>query len=363
MVRILHVVTNMDRGGLETMIMNYYRFVDREKLQFDFLVHRQERAAYDDEIEKMGGIIYRVPKLNPFSLIYKAKLRFFFKQHIEYKIIHVHQDCLSSVILKTAMSCGVPIRIAHSHSSKQDINLKYPIKLFYKQFIDRYATDLFACGEDAGKWMFSCDRFTVLNNAIDAKKYAFNSNKRFDIRKSLGIQPDEILVGHVGRFSAVKNHFFLINVFAELNRRGRYRLLLVGDGELRATMEEKVERLELSDKVIFAGVRDDVADLMQAMDIIVFPSHYEGLPLTLIEAQAAGLPCLISDQVPAECIKTSLIQQLPLIDGAEKWAEATIKAARIERKNTYQEISDAGFDIVRNAKWLEEFYFERSRKK
>lgn len=149
-LRVLQVVTHMNRGGLETMLMNYYRSVDRKKVQFDFLVHREERADYDDEIEALGGKIFRLPRLVPWSISYRRALNGFFAAHKEYKIVHVHQDCLSSVILKAALKQGVPVRIAHSHSQSQDKNLKYLIKLYYKKSIPRYSTKLFACGESAG---------------------------------------------------------------------------------------------------------------------------------------------------------------------------------------------------------------------
>ena len=356
MIRVLHVVTHMNRGGLETMLMNYYRHIDRSNMQFDFLVHRQERAAYDDEIESLGGKIYRFPILNPFSQDYRSRLRDFFRQHSEYQIVHVHQDCLSAVILKEAKAGGVPIRIAHSHSTRQDRDIKYPIKLFYKRFIPKYATDLMACGKEAGDWMFSGAKFQILNNAIDAKAYTFSAEKRAAMRMMLHVAPDTLMVGHVGRFSPAKNHAFLLDLFKELSDQISAKLMLVGDGELRKAMEEKAKTLGLSDRVIFTGVRGDVPDLMQAMDVFVFPSHYEGLPVTLVEAQASGLPCLISDKVPLECKKTDLVQQLPLAAGAVAWAQAAIKAAGVTRRDTYQAIAQAGFDIAENAKWLENFY-------
>ncbi len=356
MIRILHVVTHMNRGGLETMLMNYYRHIDRKNIQFDFLTHREERAAYDDEIEALGGKIYRFPVLNPFSQSYRGKLRNFFRQHPEYKIVHVHQDCLSSVILKEASVAGVPVRIAHSHSTRQDRDLKYPIKLFYKRFIPRYATDLMACGKDAGNWMFSGAEFQILNNAIDAKAHTFDAEKRAAVRAQWTVESKTLLVGHVGRFSPAKNHDFLLDIFQEIDRRTAAKLMLVGDGALRKEMEEKAKTMGLFDKLIFTGVRSDVPELMQAMDVFVFPSLYEGLPVTLVEAQASGLPCLISDKVPMECRKTDLIEQLPLAIGAKVWAQAAEQAAKTKRQNTYQAIAQAGFDIAKNATWLENFY-------
>ncbi len=356
MLRILHIVTNMDRGGLETMLMNYYRHIDRDKIQFDFLVHREARAAYDDEIESLGGKIYRISRLIPWSKNYRNTLKDFFKSHPEYKIVHVHQDCLSSVALKCARECGVPHRIAHSHSSSQDKNLKYPIKLYYKRKISRYATDLFACSDEAGRWMFCGADFRVVNNAIDAKKYVFNLNIRRKVRDSL-ILTDEFVVGLVGRFSPAKNHAFLLDIFAEVVRlHNNSKLLLVGDGELRSEIEEKVRALGLTDKVIFTGVREDVPALLQAMDIFVFPSLYEGLGIVAIEAQTAGLPLFISDKVPIECQKTDLVWQLSLSDSPETWASAILNGRNTERTDRFFEIAAAGFDIAENAEWLQNYY-------
>lgn len=361
MIRILHVVTDMRRGGIETMLMNYYRHIDRDVIQFDFLTHRDYRSDYDDEIESLGGVIYHLPKLNPFSKFYKNALRRFLTEHSEYRIVHVHQDCLSSVVLKVAKQCNIPVRIAHSHNSNQTKDVKYPIKLYYKRFISKYATHLMACSEEAGRWMFGKnDEFTVLNNAIDAAAYSFNMEKREAVRKSFGISQDALVLGHVGRFSYPKNHTFLIDVFNQVSKIKNAKLLLVGDGKLRKEIEEKVESYALQKHVIFTGVREDVSDLLQAMDVFVFPSNYEGLGIVAIEAQAAGLPCFISDKVPIECKKTDLVQQIPLSAGAEKWANA-ITSCNKERKNRYEEIKESGFDIVENAKRLEDYYLEKIR--
>ena len=271
MIRVLHVVTYMGRGGLETMIMNYYRHMDRDKVQFDFLTHRDFRADYDDEIEALGGRIYRLPRLVPWSRNYRKALDSFFEEHTEYKIIHVHQDCLSSVILKAAKKHGVAVRIAHSHSSSQDKNLKYLIKLFYRRQIPENATQLFACGKEAGDWMFCGAPYRIVNNAIDTKLYACNDDRRRQMREVLNIPSDAFVVGHVGRFNPVKNHTFLLDVFAKIKeKRSNSVLLLVGDGDLRKDIEAKAITLGLSDSVVFTGMRSDVADLMQAIDCLVF---------------------------------------------------------------------------------------------
>lgn len=362
-IRILHVVTYMGRGGLETMIMNYYRRIDRTKVQFDFLAHRDFRADYDDEIELLGGKIYHLPRLIPWSRNYHQALDTFFKEHPEYRIVHVHQDCLSAVILKAAKRHGVPTRIAHSHTSSQDKNLKYLIKLFYRCQIPQHATELFACGKDAGDWMFGGASYRVVNNAIDTKLYAYNSEKRSWMRKELSIAEDALVIGHVGRFNAVKNHTFLLDIFANVKEREqKAMLLLVGDGDLREEMELKAEKLGLTDCVIFTGIRSDVPDLMQAMDSFVFPSLYEGLPLTLIEAQASGLPCLVSDGVPMECDKTGLVTQILLQEDAASWAKQILKCASTPRSNTSDELSCTGYDIVANAQWLQDYYLEQWKK-
>ena len=361
-IRILQVVTHMNRGGLETMIMNYYRHIDREKVQFDFLVHRQERAAYDDEIESLGGIIYRLPRLVPWSRSYLRTLDHFFADHPEYRIVHVHQDCLSSVILKAAKRHGVPVRIAHSHNSMQDKNFKYPIKLWYRQFIPPYATTLFSCGRDAGEWMFGKHDFQILNNAIDCGAYRFDPLQRNRLRAELFIAENTFVVGHVGRFSPQKNHEFLIDIFASVHEQCPDSvLLLVGDGELRAQIELKVQDLGLQDHVIFTGVRSDVANLMQAMDVFVFPSLYEGLPVTMVEAQAAGLPCFISDKVPKDCILTDLVTQIPLTALPSQWCESILRSSlSLPRNNPHDQLCAVGFDIVANAQFLEEFYLHES---
>lgn len=358
MIRILQVVTHMNRGGLETMLMNYYRNIDKEKIQFDFLVHRQENADYDAEILALGGRIYRISKLNPLGGKYRRELDEFFEQHPEYPIIHVHQDCLSSIILKVAKKHGVKVRIAHSHSSSQDKDIKYPVKMIYRHFIPKYATHLMACSYVAGEWMFCGEKFKVLNNAIDAMKYVFDVEIRKKARENLRIQENELLIGHIGRFCYPKNHNFLIDVFKEVNDKIESKLILIGDGPLRGEIEEKVKRLGLTEKVIFTGVRSDIPDLLQAMDIFVFPSHYEGLPVTLIEAQAAGLPCLISDGVPIECKKTDLVCQKTLSKTSKEWEEEILKMAEIQRRDTYEEIVTAGYDIKENAKYLTKIYEE-----
>lgn len=356
MLRVLQVVTYMGRGGLETMIMNYYRNIDRSKIQFDFLVHRQEEAAYDKEILSLGGHIYRMPVLNPFSKAYFSSLDSFFKKH-RYNIVHSHLDCMSAYPLKIAQKNGVSVRIAHSHNKSQDKNLKYPIKLLSKRLIPKYATHLFACGKEAGYWMFNGKPYTILNNAIDAQMYTYNEQIRNEVREELNLTNDNFVIGHVGRFNPQKNHGFIIDVFNAVYKRDENaRLVLVGSGDGQQAIEDKVKRLGLSDAVLFLGSRGDVNRVLQAMDVFLFPSLYEGLPLSIIEAQAAGLPCIISDNVPDECIKTDRVFWYSLGEPADFWADKIFEALKISKKDTLSEIVASGFDIKENSRKLEDFY-------
>lgn len=359
MIRVLHIVTYMGRGGLETMIMNYYRHIDRKKIQFDFLVHREFEADYDKEIESLGGRIYRIQKLNPFSNKYKKSLRAFFLNHPEYKIVHVHQDCLSSVVLKIAKQCNIPVRIAHSHSKDQIKDMRYPIKLYYRRFISKYATFLFACGKEAGDWMFCGSPYRILSNAIDVDQYSFNDDIRVKKRRLLGLDENDVVIGHVGSFYYPKNHEFLIDVFREIhNDNKKVKLILVGEGPQKTHIENKVKALGLEKNVIFTGVCKDVPEIMQSFDLFIFPSIFEGLGIVAIEAQAAGLPCFISDGVPDEAMITNLAIKIPLSKGAKQWADIILRN-NYARKNTKSEIIKAGFDILDNAQWLQEFYLDK----
>lgn len=360
-IRVLQVVTYMGRGGLETMLMNYYRNIDRDKVQFDFLTHRDERWDYDDEIESLGGKIYHLPKLNPFSKDYLNALDKFFKEHKEYQIVHCHQDCLSGVVLKVAKKNGVRFTIAHSHNANQDKNLKYLIKVFEKRKIPKYADKLFACGDEAGRWMFNTDDFEVLNNAIDTNLYTYNKEKADKVKKAFGIE-NKFVVGHVGRFNPQKNHEFLIDVFNEIQKvKEDSVLMLVGDGDLRHEIEQKVRDLGLSDKVIFTGIRSDVNDLMQGMDVFLFPSLYEGLGIALIEAQASGLKCIISDTIPKDGVLTDDVTCISLTQSPTVWADEILKNQDYKRANNKEIIKKANYDIKNNAKTLEQFYIENAR--
>ncbi len=364
MIRILHVVTYMGRGGLETMLMNYYRHMDRSLIQFDFLVHRDFEADYDREILSLGGQIHHISRLIPWSRRYREELKGFFRSHPEYRIVHVHQDCLSSVALQCAAECGVPVRIAHSHSAGAVKNLKYPIKRYYQKRIPRFATAMLACGKQAGDWMFGGAPYRIVPNAIAADAYVFDPGKARKKKKELELT-DRLVVGHVGNFTPAKNHGFLLEVFQQLlQSRPDAVLVLAGDGEGRVAAMEAARTMGIGDRVLFLGSRRDVPELMQAMDVFVFPSLYEGLGIAVVEAQTAGLPCIVSSRVPPDAVLTNgSVVRLPLEDGAKAWAERALQMVDRPRYDRCQEIRDAGYDILTAAEKLQAAYIRAAEEK
>ncbi len=322
MLRVLQCVNNMHRAGLETMLMNYYRHIDRTKVQFDFLTHRKERSDYDDEIEALGGRIYRAPRLYPQN--YPAYFRYmkdFFQEHPEYQIVHSHIDAMSYLPLLAAKKANIPVRIAHSHSSGIDRDFKYPLKQYYRHRLRNVATHRFACGEDAGKFLFCGKDYTVIPNAVDSLQFRYNAAVRQQKREELALA-DRFVVGHVGRLTYPKNHGFLLQVFAKLlEKRPDSILLLVGNGEKEQELKAMASDLGIASNVRFLGSRSDVHELYQAMDIFVMPSHFEGIPLVGIEAQFAGLPCLFSEGVPKEVCFTPKACFRSLNAPISQWAE------------------------------------------
>lgn len=366
-IRVLNMFTIMDRGGAETMVMNYYRHIDRTRVQFDFLVHREQRGAYDDEIERMGGRIYRMCPVYPQNFSrYKRDLRTFFRTHPEYKIIHSHMSELGYFAFREAERQGVPVRICHAHNAPHGFDAKMIIRTYFKKRMMPYLTHLFMCGEESGKWLYgekNKSRFIMLNNAIDAAVYSFDASKREEMRHQLSLT-GELVIGHVGRFNPQKNHAFLLDIFAALlKKEPNVALLLVGGGADMPKIQAKARELGIAEHVRFLGVRSDVADLMQAMDVFVFPSLYEGLPVTMVEAQASGLPCIISDKVPPECILTDgLVNIMPLSASPEAWAEKILAMRAVPRTDRHEKIAAHGFDISTEAVKLQEFYIKSVEK-
>lgn len=370
-IRVLNVVGRMDRGGIETMIMNLYRNIDREKVQFDFLAHYgKENADYNEEIRRLGGRIYEMPVIKTTERAYYSKvfeyrkaLIDFFKEHREYRVLHGHMTNTASIYMPIAKKYGkVSCCIAHSHLSRARQGLAGVVTDILQIPIRKYATDYFACSEEAGKWLFKQKDFDngkvkIIKNAIDSESFAYNVEKRKMKRSELGLG-NELVIGHVGRFFYEKNHDFLIDIFREVLRFNHNAvLILVGEGTLMAQIKSKVERLGIQEKVKFLGLRNDISELMQAMDIFVLPSHFEGLPVVGIEAQASGLPCVMSDVVTAEVNIGGLVSFMSLDMCAEKWAKCIIELSlSYRRENTKKLIIDSGYDIKAISRMMQDFY-------
>lgn len=360
-IRILEVVNVMDRAGLETMLMNHYRHLDREVVQLDFLTHRPVAGAYDEEIRSLGGKVYKAPRLYPQNCFaYRRFMRSFFAEH-DYPVVHSHIDAMSAFPLAMARSCGVTVRVAHSHNDSVDRDLKYPIKQAARKRLPGIATHYWACSEAAGVFLFGEEnkgRLHILKNAIDLESFQFDALARKSVRAELGLPEDELLIGHVGRFCVVKNHELLIDILGELRREGvAATLALVGDGELRERIEHKAASSGLSANVRFLGLRDDVPRLMQAFDVLVFPSLHEGIPLTVIEAQASGLPVLASDKVSSESLACPNAAQLPLGSPLADWASKVRSLAAGGRlRNPMDLLGNAGYEIGSSALGLQETY-------
>lgn len=362
-IRVLQVVVSMDMGGIETMLMNYYRNIDREKVQFDFLLHCKHKSFYEEEIEAMGGRIYRVPSYHPKDLIkYKKALKAFFAEHKEYKVVHSHIKFYGLYVLKAAKKAGVTKRIAHAHTASKfyKLNSTLPFRMYTRWRFKRQYTDVYACSPEAAEFMAPKKPFTIVNNAVSVKRYVFNEESREGTRKALGIDGGDFVVGHVGRFSPEKNHDFILDIFASLlKKRGNARLLLVGTGKLFDEIKAKSEEMGIGDRIIFTGVRKDIPELLCAMDVFLFPSLFEGFPVSLVEAQSSDLPCVVSDTFSKTAIVSDRVKILSLNEASNAWADAIADTdAGKSRRDNSQLMIDSGLDIKANVEWLQRVYLE-----
>ena len=432
-IRILQVLGRLDRGGAETMIMNLYRHMDREQLQFDFVIHTEDVCDYTEEVETLGGRIY---SMKPFcvstALGYRKQWYRFFREHPEYRVIHGHMRSTASLYLAEAKRAGL-VTIVHSHNTSSGSGASAVVKNVL-QYPLRYQADyLFACGRRAGEWLYgkkACDgpRFRLLLNGIETDCFRFREELREEKRHELGIGADELVFLHIGRMEEQKNHRFLLEIMREIARMSgknvsqdglengthgdwkAVRLLLCGCGPLEEELREQAETGGLLEEdrrcdaageslpgeqpvsVRFLGVRDDIPALMMAGDAMIFPSLFEGLPVTIVEAQAAGLPVLMSDTVTDEVILTDLVQTMSLREDAHSWARralemasqasraaeqevkfggqtprAAAQAAEMaeqspDRSSYAQQIRSAGYDVEQSARWLTEFYLSCQRR-
>ena len=357
-IRVVHIVGKMVGGGVESFLMNYYRCIDREKIQFDFIIDSDSTVVPEKEIKELGGKIIIVP---PYESLFKY-IKELKKVLKEYKIVHSHLNTLSVFPLYAAWRAKVPVRIAHSHSTTNRKEWKKNIiKNMLRPFAKVFATEYFACSEHAAKWLFGKKcvkkrKVTIIHNAIDVEKFKFNEDIRNRIRKEYDLE-DKFVVGHVGRFTMQKNHEFLIDVFKEvIKERKNSVLLLVGDGPLENKIKNKVKKLGLQDNVKFLGIKNNVNELMQAMDCFLFPSLYEGLGIVVVEAQCSGVTCICSNEVPKEANITKLFKYCKL-DDLDSWKKEILNN-NCKRKNYANEITNKEYEINKEVKKLEEMYLK-----
>jgi len=356
MIRILQVITNLSRGGIETMLMNYYRNIDRNEVQFDFLCNNKTHGEYEEEVLSLGGRIFWTPGLNPFK--YPEYLRFFrnfLREHPEYRVIHSHNDAFAAYSLYAAKVNGVPVRISHIHNAAFPLNYKLPIYYICRKVLPISATDLWACGRKAAAFYYgdnalNSNAIHIHNNAIDVNRFVFNEDARARIRKQYGISDTTLVVGHIGRFMKQKNHRFLLEIFSAIHKINEdTKLILVGSGNLMSEIKCLSEKLGIEKDVIFAGSVSTPYDYYQGFDCFLMPSLHEGLPLSGIEAQSADLPCIFSDAVSDEVDVLHNSSFLSLKSSPEAWAVEVIKRVGNHdlkvRQNKELEMRAAGFDI------------------
>lgn len=345
MIRVAQVMGYMDGGGVEQVVMNYYRHIDRSRAQFDFLVCEGSGMVPQEEIEYLGGRVFMIPPYQH-QIRYQRELERLFREE-RWPIVHSHVNALSVFPLRAAKRAGVPVRIAHSHSTSGGHDpVRNAMKAALRPLSNVYPTHRAACTRHAGEWLFGKGAdFQVVPNAIDLRVFRFDSARRAAVRASLGLSGGQLVVGHVGRFSPPKNQSFLIRAFARVvKERPDARLLLVGEGRQRHECEELAASLCPAGSVLFLGQRSDVADLYQAFDVFCLPSEFEGLGMVAVEAEVSGLPCVLSDSVPEDADPAGTATFLPICDEGA-WA-AAITASR-ERPNWNRNVDIRQFDHYR----------------
>lgn len=380
-VRVLHVLGNTNLGGAESRIMDLYRHTDRNRVQFDFLVHSGEEGFYEKEIRELGGRIFRVPRFRIYNYFsYRKALKEFFQKHHEFALVQGHMTSTAAIYLPIAKKAGVKKTAAHARSAGVDKGLKGTMTRFLRRNLADKADYLFTCSELAGISVYGEKavqegKTIFIPNAIDCAGFTFDPEKRKKMREELGLT-DAIIIGHVGRFHYAKNHEYLLRVFAELCRMSagaggstaetgadqKYHLILLGEGPLMEDTRKLAEELGVADRVHFLGNHKNIADYYQAMDYFVYPSRYEGMPGTIVEAQASGLPCLMSDTICREVIATELVETMSIEKEPKVWAEELQRrmdalVSKQENREKYAaKMAAAGFDVQAQAERMMRFY-------
>jgi len=363
MIRILHIVPALDGGGIESLLLTYYVHMDRSRFTFDFIVHGKNIGVLEPVFESMGSKVFHIPTKREGIVSNLLAMKHVISSG-HYDIVHAHQGAIGALPMYFAKKAGVKGRITHSHMAyMHESRLRELVNRVLLPYLKRYSTDWFACGSDAGSSLWGAEavqngKVHIMKNAIDIDKFTYDSEVRNKVRKELNLE-GKFVIGCVGRLSFQKNHEFLISIFCDIHEKDRdARLCLVGRGELENDIRQQVQELGLDDAVQFLGVRDDVPRLLQAMDVFLLPSRYEGLGIAYIEAQAAGLVCFGSDSVvPREVAVTDLMRFISLRESPEHWASQVIHLkGDATRRNTKDEISSKGYEIQIEAKKLEQYY-------
>ena len=380
-VRVLHVLGNTNLGGAESRIMDLYRHTDRNRVQFDFLVHSGEEGFFEKEIRELGGRIFRVPRFRIYNYFsYRKALKEFFQKHHEFALVQGHMTSTAAIYLPIAKKAGVKKTAAHARSAGVDKGLKGTMTRFLRRNLADKADYLFTCSELAGISVYGEKavregKTIFIPNAIDCAGFTFDPEKRKKMREELGLT-DALIIGHVGRFHYAKNHEYLLRVFAELCRMSagaggstaetgadqKYHLILLGEGPLMEDTRKLAEELGVADRVHFLGNHKNIADYYQAMDYFVYPSRYEGMPGTIVEAQASGLPCLMSDTICREVIATELVETMSIEEEPKVWAEELQRridalVSKQENREKYAaKMAAAGFDVQTQAERMMRFY-------
>lgn len=358
-MKVLYCGMDENLGGIESFVVNMYRRFDKSKIQVDFL-KITDTIYYEEEFVDNGSIVYKIPSRKSNPALFYYELLCFFRKHKEYQIVHHHLNSCSSIDPLIIAKLFNRKTIAHSHNEyKGNKFISRMLHNINKHLLPYFCDVNIACSNAAGKSIFKDKSFTIVNNGIDIQKYIFDEKVRENYREKLGLT-GKFVVGHIGRFKYQKNHDFLIDIFKEVHQKNPNSvLLLIGEGPMQLEVERKVKVLNLSDSVIFLGVRTDIPELLQAMDIFVLPSRYEGLGIVLIEAQAAGLHSIIADSIPNDAFVTNLIEAVMLKKSPEVWAQQILKYSdEYHRSNPHEEIKAAGFDSSTSSKILEEIYLE-----
>lgn len=367
MLRVLNILGTLYTGGIQETLMSYYRNIDRSKIQFDFLVTDVENHYYyEDEAISLGARVFRRPLRTKAPIGNMKGLVRVLKENPEIKIVHIHNSTpLMAIDALIACCLGVPVRMAHSRSAHTQINLLHRL---FRPLLWSTTTHKIGVSTEAGVFLFgekvmNTGKLILIHNARDLERFRFDVRKRDSLRREMGLENCFVLI-NIGRLVPVKNQGFLLEVFMATQKKiPNLTLLFVGDGELRDVLEQETAQRRLGDAVRFLGNRDDVPDLLQAADLFVLPSLHEGLPGVAVEAQAAGLPCLLSDTITRETDVTGNTEFLPIGGTSEKWVESILACKNFIRRDTFKEVCDAGYDIKKAANILENFYLNTLKEK